>query len=130
MLKNFVRQDTKTVVRYSLVFTDGDGNGYSFPCDADGVVVDNLPPEAKENLKWCFEHPDEFEVYDEIERYEDRVVEHAHGTCTCGNEVYLYDEYYGACRCEKCGRWYNMFGQELLDPKYWEKDPADEEYYD
>jgi hypothetical protein len=26
----------------------------------------------------------------------------------------------GACQCENCGQWYNIFGQELIDPEYWE----------
>jgi hypothetical protein len=28
-------------------------------------------------------------------------------------------------RCEKCGQWYNLFGQALVDPEYWE----DDDYY-
>ena len=36
--------------------------------------------------------------------------------------VYLYDRYRAACQCPKCGRWYNLFGQELLPPEMWEED--------
>lgn len=28
----------------------------------------------------------------------------------------------GACQCPKCGKWYNIFGQALLDPEFWEDD--------
>ena len=55
--------------------------------------------------------------------------EPAHGTCICGEEVSLWDQYYGACECPKCGRWYNLFGQELVAPEHWETDPAEEEYW-
>ena len=47
-----------------------------------------------------------------------------------GNLLELWDQYYGACRCPKCGKWYNLFGQSLLSPDYWEMDPSEEEYYE
>ena len=43
------------------------------------------------------------------------------GLCSCGKEVVLESDYNGAVQCE-CGKWYNVFGQELIDPKYWEDD--------
>ena len=48
------------------------------------------------------------------------------GLCSCSKEVILVGEhaegiYGGTVQCE-CGRWYNLFGQELRDPKYWEDD--------
>ena len=129
MLKNVVRREHKKVVRFSLEFTDGAGCGFSFPCDRNGAVfMDEMTECAKKNLEYCMTHPDEFETWNEVRRDVYTYTEPAHGTCTCGNEVYLYDEYYGACECQKCGRWYNMFGQELLHPSYWETDPADEDY--
>ena len=44
------------------------------------------------------------------------------GTCRCGETVYLHDQYRAACQCPKCGRWNNLFGQELLPPEMWEED--------
>lgn len=43
------------------------------------------------------------------------------GKCSCGREVILDADYSGAVQCG-CGRWYNLFGQELRDPRYWEED--------
>ena len=50
--------------------------------------------------------------------------------CNCGTEVLLDPSYsyYGGVRCEKCGQWFNLFGQELVDPTYWGLD--DDDYYD
>lgn len=36
--------------------------------------------------------------------------------CSCGNTVSLDD---GDAECEKCGQWYNSFGQRLKDPSQW-----------
>ena len=130
MLKNLVNRESKKVVKYSLEFTDGHGSGFSFPCNRNGdVFTAEMSECARENLQFCLEHPEKFEVWNEVERWEHTYTEPAHGICTCGAEVYLYDEYYGACECENCGRWYNMFGQELLPPDQWEKDPSEEEYW-
>ena len=49
----------------------------------------------------------------------------------CDNDdVELWDQYYGACQCPECGKWYNLFGQSLLPPDCWEEDPSEEEYYE
>ena len=37
----------------------------------------------------------------------------------CSEEFYLQDEYRGACECPRCGQWFNLFGQELTDPRGW-----------
>lgn len=38
-------------------------------------------------------------------------------TCECGNEIYASDEESTiAWQCEECGRWYNLFGQEVPCP--------------
>ena len=46
----------------------------------------------------------------------------AQGICECGHKIELIDQYMGACECPYCNRWHNMFGQQLLDPEYWEED--------
>ena len=128
MIKNYVPAEWKTHVEHELVFDDGHNNGYGFPCNESGSVLD-IPPEADANLAWCMEHPEKFVRAGQVVTYRNRYREPAHGTCSCGNEVELYDQYYGACQCWKCGKWYNLFGQELLPPEQWETDPSEEEYW-
>ena len=120
MLKNMTRRQRKTIVEYSRDFDYGDGSGFSFPCDKDGNL---LPMEecARENYNNCLAHPEKFEIFNKILKLERTYTEPAHGTCICGREVELWDQYMGACSCE-CGRWYNLFGQELISPEYWEDD--------
>ena len=81
---------------------------------------------ALENYKWCLENPDRFVRFDKVVKESWIVRNDAHGTCHCGNEVYLYDEYYGACQCDKCGQWYNLSGQELLPPEDWQENLDDD----
>ena len=42
MLTNIIRGEYVTEVRYELAFDDGHGNGYGFPCDANGAVNKGL----------------------------------------------------------------------------------------
>ena len=127
MLRELVRAHHTTIVEYELCFDDGHNNGFGFPCDKNGTV--NIQPEAAANLAWCMEHPGKFVRFNEVVRYEREYLEPGRGRCSCGTEVELFDQYYGACQCPNCGRWYNLFGQELLPPDQWECDPADEEYW-
>lgn len=114
-------------MEFHIVFDDGEGTaGCWFACDSSGKVNENLPKEAKTNLEYCLTHPEDFKRWNEIKRTEREYTEPAHGTCACGTEVELYDQYYGACQCPKCGRWYNLFGQSLLPPEQWERDPHEE----
>jgi hypothetical protein len=128
MINNYVPAERKTDVYYELQFLYDDGSGSCFPCNENGTVL-NLPPEAVANLAWCMEHPEEFKTFAHVTRCVNRYLEPAHGTCACGQEVILTDEYYGACQCHVCGRWYNLFGQELLPPEEWETDPSEDEYW-
>lgn len=128
MLKNLVQSERKEEIHFNLEFGDSEGNGYSFPCDRAGNVFPLEYQCARDNLKYCLDHPEEFEVWNKVRREVRKYTEPAHGTCFCGREVYLWDQYYGACECE-CGKWYNLFGQELLPPEQWESDPAEEEYW-
>ena len=78
-----------------------------------------MSPEAIANYKACL--TDERLTESEFEAREYTYINPAVGLCSCGKEVVLDSDYQGAVRCE-CGRWYNLFGQELRDPKYWEED--------
>ena len=111
---------------YELLFDDGEGGGFGFPCDADGNV-EELNPAAAENLKWCQAHRDRF-VHIGVEEFHQEWKDPDQGTCSCGETFDLIDEYYGACQCPKCHRWYNLFGQSLRPPEDWEIDPSEEEW--
>ncbi len=63
-----------------------------------------------------------------ITRRERRYTENATGRCRCGTVIELYDQYLGACECPNCGQWYNIMGQELIPPQYWEDDGGDGDY--
>lgn len=122
MLKNYTPKEYYTAISYELCFDDGCNNGYGFPCDENGKLLDGTNECAMENYKFCMENPNKFVRYNKVIKHERRTWNDPHGTCFCGNEVYLYNDYQGACQCEKCGRWYNLFGQELLPPDQWEDD--------
>ena len=127
MLKNMIPRERKTIVRFELAFDDGRNNGYGFPCDEYGNL-ENLQDAAKKNLEWCKAHPEKFVRFDEVVAIRQTYTEPARGTCVCGATVILEDQYYGACKCQNCDRWYNLFGQSLLPPECWEKDLEDEEW--
>lgn len=128
MLKNITRREYTYEREYYLAFDDSEGNGFAFPCDAHGNL---LPMEdaAMRNYKDCMAHPEKWERWNKVEFYTRKHVTPAHGTCTCGREVALIDEYCGACQCE-CGRWYNLFGQELVAPEHWEDDPSESDAWE
>ncbi len=129
MLTKIVPAEWKTITEYEICFDDGANNGFGFPCDKDGNLLHCVPDCAKENFAWCKEHPEKFTRFNKIVRFDRKYREPAHGTCSCGRELTLYDEYCGACSCE-CGKWYNLFGQELLPPDQWEDDPSDSDAWD
>ena len=124
MLRNFTPRKYYTIKEYELVFDDGYNNGYGFPCDVNGKLLQSEEenPCAHVNMRRCLEHPEKFVRFNKIIATERRAYDNAHGTCICGNEVELWDSYLGACQCETCGRWYNLFGQELLPPENWEEE--------
>ena len=94
--------------------------GFSFPATCHGAPdFSCMGPEMRANYEACL--TDERLTEGEFTKHEWIYVEPALGLCSCGKEVVLDSGYQGAVRCE-CGRWYNLFGQELRDPKYWEED--------
>lgn len=122
MINNFKRGEYVTDTYYELRFFRDANGGFAFPCDAEGkmIVNENTNPAAIENYHWCLEHPEKFPYYFNkviSEEYSRR--EPNSGTCHCGQEMELVNEYMGACECPKCGQWYNLFGQELNNPMAW-----------
>jgi len=98
-----------------------EGAGATFAADDSwNVVFDPRYEEAQRNTyEYCASHPNEydgpFRRVIEHTRVEDAVAE-----CECGKRIELWDQYLGASECPCCGRWHNLFGQTLVDPKYWE----------
>ena len=99
--------------------------GFCFPANRDGTPdFTKMCPAAKANYEKCLVDKELMEPEFEVKTY--TYMEPAIGKCSCGREVVLDADYMGAVRCE-CGRWYNLFGQSLIDPKYWYRDEDD--YY-
>lgn len=122
MIQDYKPGGYETITNYELVFDDGSGNGYSFPCDANGCLLPDVPEMACKNHAWCMEQPDLFERWNKVVTRSHRYCANATGVCACGTRIELWDEYMGACQCPKCESWYNLFGQELLPPSQWEND--------
>ena len=103
--------------------------GFIFPANSDGSpVLEQMSDEAKKNYYECEASTNTYNRW--FEEREHTIIEPAVGKCVCGCEVELDADfaYHGAVQCEKCGQWYNLFGQKLIDPEYWEMD--DDDYYD
>ena len=121
MLKNIVPRNLETITEYKIEFFRDENGGFSFDADKDGNPMFSCK-EAEANYRYAMDHPEEFPyAFNKFNEYSRDYWEPAHGTCSCGNEVSLVNEYRGACQCSKCGRWYNLFGQMLKDPEYWEE---------
>lgn len=126
MLKIIRERSTHTEVEHYVEFTDEDGAGFSFPCDSNGNIQfnDDIPELGKaqrDNYDYAMSYKERFTCqYAQFVTRRYTVTDNAIGKCVCGEEVELYDQYQGACSCPKCGQWYNMFGQSLVDPEYWE----------
>lgn len=118
MISNFKNGEEKTDVWYELVFDDGHYNGFYFPCDKDGNVS-NLNEGMQANYEFCKANPDRFVRFGKVVEQKRRYTEPNTGECECGEVIELYNQYLGACECPKCGRWYNIWGQELNPPHTW-----------
>ena len=121
MIHNYTPSSFETITEYNIVFDDGHHNGFAFSCNKDGTIFKDLSPEAYANYKYCLESPEKFVRFNKVIASNYRVRNNAHGICHCGARIELVDMYYGACQCDKCGQWYNLFGQELLPPEEWEE---------
>ena len=113
--------------RYMLAFEDArfPGCGYSFPCDKDGHILWGVCTDTdatRKSLAFCKAHPDRWTSDSRDGRVETIVEQYRYGLCPyCGHKVYVYrPNYMGVFACE-CGRWYNVFGQEVLPPDEWEE---------
>jgi len=106
------------------------GCGLSFPCDKDGHVnLQELQKPALENW-YKAQAGVEFEFEGVVDcSYE--YYEHPVGQCECGARVSLRGDSMGELDCPKCGRVYNIFGQELSGfTQAWIGANADGEFYE
>ena len=122
MLKILKERQPTTIKEYFIEFyyKDDPNAGFCFPAYPNGDPdFSSMTSEAQANYEACLkdERLTEAEFTTSVHTY----TEPAEGRCICGNRVVLDTDYMGAVRCE-CGRWYNLFGQSLRDPKYWEED--------
>lgn len=76
--------------------------------------------DAKRNFRYCLEHPEEYKDKGNI-IVKNSYWQDARAICECGREIFLRDTYLGAGECRYCGRWHNLFGEELLPPEQWEE---------
>lgn len=120
MLKNFTPSRIEYETLYYFEFLYDDDSGYSFPTDKYGNLLE-LTEEAKQSYSYCVQNVDKFKRIGQ-RKYTRKIRIPAEGDCFCGTYIELYDEYRGTCCCPTCGRWYNLFGQELLPPECWEED--------
>lgn len=121
MLTEFIPGERKYGVHCEVVFDDGHNNGFGFPCTEAGELLPDLSEDAKRNYQFCMENPQKFVRFNKVVRQNFSYRENNRGQCECGNRFELIGFHAGACQCDKCGRWYNIFGQELLPPDQWEE---------
>lgn len=122
MLKIIKERTPETFIEYHIEFSykDDPNTGFCFPATSTGEPdFSRMGSEAMTNYEACL--TDERLTEGEFTKHEWTYMNPAVGKCVCGREVILDADYMGAVRCE-CGKWYNLFGQELRDPKYWEED--------
>lgn len=99
------------------------GCGLAFPVKEGKVILNN--PAAVENFNYAILHPEEYEDLGVITQKQ-TYWQDAKAICECGHEIFLHDSYYGADKCEFCGRWHNLFGHELLPPEQWNMEDMEE----
>lgn len=121
MVKKIISERRRVEIKEKRIDFDlaSDRNsGFTF--DAD----DNFNPifsneVQKKNYDECLGNPDYIGPIKHIQRT--HYIENAKAICECGKEIELWDQYQGACECDYCGRWHNLYGQTLLSPEHWEE---------
>lgn len=122
MLKIVKNRTPETIREYYIEYKykDDPEAGFCFPATCHGDPdFSRMTSEALANYEACL--TDKRLTEAEFTKHEWTYMNPAIGVCSCGRDVVLECDHSGAVQCE-CGRWYNLFGQELKDPKYWEED--------
>ena len=148
MLKIISERYKESHTTYRLQFDligERKGNGYSFPLLSKDASIIPLKESETETNKYepcseeeCIWWKNYLSVKDDREHFKEPYVdkktwywtEPAHAICNCSTEIILEDEFLGTCQCPVCGQWYNMFGQEVLDPEEYKEDLDDAEWFD
>ena len=125
MIRDYAPAHLEICTEHFIVFDDESGNGYWFPCNQGGVFPEPLNPCAQENYDYCMENPQLFVRHGEVVKEERLFTVPACGRCSCGNTVELVNQYCGAAQCDNCGRWYNLFGENILPPDEWHESCGD-----
>lgn len=119
MLRNVTPRTRTTVNEYRFTMADTlvRGAAIAFDCDAAGVILNPLALAdcAIANLMrglWSgrFAAP-------VVEVFQVTKTTPMSGMCVCRARLHLYDAQLN--ECERCGRMYNGFGQELAPPAQW-----------
>jgi len=99
-------------------------SGYSFPVDKSGNLLATNDV-MRGNYKKVFGDPNYIDLgVQELRRtYRAPAV----GRCPCGTDVVLDGSYMGVSQCDCCGKWYDMNGNLMKSPEYWEE-PIDYAY--
>lgn len=121
MIRDYKAAWSEYAPRYEVRFFDHPDGGFAFNCDKDGNVNEaKLSEAALRNYRFAMSNPDKFPFgWNEVEKINDYIRHPATGKCACGKTIELINVYMGACDCPHCGRWYNVFGDELKDPRTW-----------
>jgi hypothetical protein len=101
--------------RLDFEYPNEKGCGFSFPCDKDGNLSDDMQQAAIDNYNWCIANPDKINnlgVQKHINRYRQPAIL----LCDCGEKIELYGN---TNTCDKCEADYNMFGQKLAPRSQW-----------
>jgi hypothetical protein len=90
-----------------------EGACYSFECDEQGnVKTEGFAPIALENLAICQANVDGKYHPPVVKRYDWSYWQPAEMKCGCGMLIHLTDALDN--ECERCGKYYNMSGQEVI----------------
>jgi hypothetical protein len=109
--------------RIEFMYKDDPEAGFSFPATQYGDPDwSKMGSEMLANYEACLS--DKRLTEGEFKTLEWTYMNPALGQCSRGRAVTLECDHAGAVMCE-CGKWYNLFGQELRDPQYWEEDDED-----
>ena len=120
-MKDYKPSWTEEFIEYRLIFYTDRSGGLSFPCDENGNVDrTKLEPPAIRNLDFALNHPEKYTyAFNKVEKIRRTIRNPATGICECGKLIELHNEYLGAGECSYCGRWHNLFGQLLNNPRTW-----------
>jgi len=116
MMKILSKRERVERIEYRLEFEweDMPGAGYTFPCDAHGNVLgDWCRAKAEREQQVREAHATEGLKFLGVQTHTRWVINYAVGRCTCGRKVTLSDPLYNEC---DCGLWWNMCGQQKIDP--------------